>query len=101
MHETTLIPSGLTMRGDGTNRSATVVVRGNLDRATAPHLQAGLDRLQGLGCRRVVVDLGAVPFVDAAGLAALFHAAKDARRHGNDVILRHASWPLWRMLAIM
>jgi len=100
MHETTATPSGLAITADGDTRDATVVACGNLDRGTAGQLEACLGRLRLLGCRRLVLDLGAVPCVDSAGLAVLLHAAKGARRHGDEVVLRRANRHLLRLLEI-
>ena len=100
MHETTATPSGLAITANGSTRYATVVACGNLDRGTAPQLEACLGRLRPLGCSRLVLDLGAVACVDAAGLAVLLHAAKGARRHGEEVILRRGNRRLLLLLEI-
>jgi anti-anti-sigma factor len=73
---------------------------GAIDAAVAPQLEAGFDRLGVLGCRRLVLDLAGVPFVDAAGWTALSHAAKHARREGDEVVLRHANYRLHRLLEL-
>jgi anti-anti-sigma factor len=100
MPDASVPPSGLAITATGSTRYVTVVVSGHLDRATAPRLEACLERLRALGCSRLVLDLAGVPFVDSAGLGVLFHAAKGARHRGGAVTLRHASRHLLRLLDI-
>jgi anti-anti-sigma factor len=48
--------------------SVTVRPRGELDLATAGHVEAVLEELRESGFDRIVLDLGALRFVDSAGL---------------------------------
>ena len=41
------------------------------------------------GCRRFVLDLGAVMFLDSAGLGELIACRKRTLRHGGDICLLH------------
>ena len=65
-----------------------VRVKGELDAATAPTLQARLadtvERAEG----RIVIDLTEVPFVDSSGLGALVAVRKRALDGGTPVVLR-------------
>ena len=70
---------------------ATVVARGQLDRGTAPHLDACLRQLLATGCHRIVIDVSAVHLLRASGVEVLFHAAKRSQRDGTEVILRTPS----------
>jgi RNA polymerase sigma-B factor len=57
----------------------TVAVRGEVDRDTADRLRMGLRHaVSTAGLDRLVLDLAAVPLVDAAGVAVLIDAASAA-----------------------
>ena len=79
---------------------AVVAVRGGLDIATAPTLRASLIGVRARGCREVVVDLGAVPYVDASGFDVLVGAVRAIRSEGGDVVLRDPSPHVLRVLEI-
>jgi anti-anti-sigma factor len=93
-------PLDLAITANRRAQCATVVIGGNVDQATAPDLETSLGRLRALGCRRLTLDVRAVAFVDSTGLAVLFHAAKAARHHGDEVILRGANHRLLQLLDI-
>ena len=63
-----------------------VVLRGDLDLATAPELRECLVKVIDEGAR-VVVDLEAVGFLDSAGLGILVGGLKRARTHGGELEL--------------
>lgn len=69
-----------------------IVLRGELDLASAPGLAAHLD-----GCtqQRVVVDCSELGFVDSSGLAVLLRAAA-----AHDVVLWHPSELVVRVLEV-
>lgn len=67
-------------------RRAVVEVTGEVDRDTAGRLRDGLLNAVRLPVREVLADLSGVPFVDAAGIAAVLVALEAAR--GADVRLR-------------
>jgi anti-anti-sigma factor len=60
---------------------------GELDLATAPVLRAELDALRDAGCRRVVLDLSSLDFMDAAGLRCLVDFDAHARQNGCTLAL--------------
>ena len=66
-------------------RDSRVVVSGDLDLATAPQLMSAVESLAATGARRVVVDLGAVSFIDSSGISALLRADQTLR--GADGVL--------------
>jgi len=66
-------------------RDSRVVVSGDLDLATAPQLMSAVESLAASGARRVVVDLGAVSFIDSSGISALLRADRTLR--GADGVL--------------
>jgi anti-sigma B factor antagonist len=66
---------------------ATVALDGRLDANNAQTLKESLEQLIDGGTTYLVVDLGGVPFIDSAGLAALVSALKATRRVGGNVLL--------------
>jgi anti-anti-sigma factor len=72
----------LTVVADCGEGAWTVHVRGVLDAATAPLLDARLAVLIRLGTLDLVVDLAGVRALDDAGLTALRHAARGATEAG-------------------
>ena len=64
-----------------------VGVAGGLDLASAPELRHCLTALAGMGARDVVLDLGAVTFMDSAGLAVLVHGLRRLRQQGGELSL--------------
>jgi len=66
---------------------ATVALDGRLDASNAQTLKESLEQLIDGGTTHLVVDLGQVPFIDSAGLAALVSALKATRRVGGNVLL--------------
>ena len=65
-----------------------VRVKGELDAATAPTLQAKVADTVDEGWERIVIDLREVPFVDSSGLGALVSVRKRALERGSEVVLR-------------
>jgi anti-anti-sigma factor len=62
-------------------------VRGDLDIATAPALREGLVAALGPGTAPLIVDLSAVSFCDAAGLAVLIGIRRRAAARGIVMLL--------------
>jgi RNA polymerase sigma-B factor len=85
-------------RSDGV---LTVAVRGEVDRDTADRLRVGLRQAVSTAAPdRVVVDLAAVPLVDAAGVAVLLDAASAAAIAEVSLTLRGAQPYVSRILAV-
>lgn len=64
-----------------------VAARGDLDLASAPRLEAALDRATRIGLANVIADLGAVTFVDSASLGTLLACAQKLRMNGGELVL--------------
>lgn len=69
------------------SQCAVVRLGGELDVAAAPLLCAELDALVASGSSRLILDLDAVEFLDAAGLGALVHVRGTAMEHAGWVRL--------------
>ena len=66
---------------------ARVRLVGELDFAAAPGLKAELDALRETRCRRVVLDLRSLRFMDSAGLHCILELDAQAREDGRTVAL--------------
>ena len=73
-------------------------LHGDLDAATVTAFREVVSAMAGEP--RLVVDLGAVPFIDSAGLGALVAAVRRARSRGGDMALCVRPGPVGRVLAL-
>lgn len=69
------------------NAPTLVSLDGRLDLSTAPLVRQRLTELIAAGHPRIVVDLGAVAFIDSTGLGTLVSGFKAARLAGGDLRL--------------
>jgi anti-anti-sigma factor len=88
-------PIGIDVRIEG-GRLTLVTLDGDLDCVSADALSAALERLGGRG-EWVLLDAGAVGFVDSAGLRALVAARQ---RFGARLVVIHASPQLRHLVRI-
>ena len=79
---------------DSAHGAVTLILSGELDIATSPILAMHLDQVP-TAAGRIVVDMGAVTFMDSSGLGTLIRAAKRV-----PVEIRNASDSLRRVFAI-
>lgn len=101
MSEHEAVPSfGTTVDRDGTE--ATVVAYGEIDLASSPDLRGELQGLLDDGVRRIVLDLGAVTFVDSSGLGVLVGVLKRINEGGDDgsLEIRGLNGPVRRVFEI-
>jgi anti-anti-sigma factor len=90
----TMIAPGLTLEIRATGGATTVELRGELDNAAASALRNLLIGMLEPGSGGVVIDLSAVTFCDASGLAVLVGSERRARRSGTFLHLAAASVPV-------
>lgn len=62
----------------------TVVAFGEVDLDSAPRLGAAVEQAYAAPCRRVVIDLRGVDYLDSSGVHCLLDAAASARRAGRE-----------------
>lgn len=75
-------------------------VRGEVDLHTAPIMEEHLQQLVSDGAREIVVDLGEVTLLDAAGLGALVRTVSRLRRCDGGMQVRSPSRSVQKTLAI-
>ena len=68
-------------------REAAVVPIGELDLSCADELEREVRDLGAAGCRRIVLDLRQLRFIDSTGLRILLSLRNDAARDGHDLKL--------------
>jgi anti-sigma B factor antagonist len=68
-------------------QQALLTLAGDMNAVTAPALKAQLKELAAQSRTRVVVDMGAVGFIDSSGLAALVSGLKAVRSVGGSLKL--------------
>jgi anti-sigma B factor antagonist len=81
--------------------SATVVLDGEIDIATAPAIRCFLMAAISGGDVRLAVDLSGVTFIDAAGVGVLVAAANRARDAGGGLSLLAPSRQVRRLLGVL
>ena len=79
---------------------ALVNVDGDIDVVSACPLRARLDALMDDGCRRIILDVTHVGFLDSAGVATILSAARRIRSLGGLLSLTNASHAVYRSLAV-
>jgi anti-sigma B factor antagonist len=83
-------------------REVTVLVlHGELDIVTVADVRTLLDEAGATGCRRLVIDLSDVPFVDVLCLSAILAAVDRVREQGGEAAVVGASKPVRRMCALL
>lgn len=80
--------------------AARVVLRGELDLATAPQLESILDALAAEPVPAVLVDLRELRFMDSTGLRLLIQADARARRDSRALTIIRAPGRIARLFAL-
>lgn len=75
-------------------------VIGELDLTAAPGLRSRVGRAVAEGCSLIVLDLGAVSFIDCAGVASLLGCRDDVEAAGARFTLQAMSARVHRLLAL-
>ncbi len=80
--------------------TVTLVVEGEIDLASAPALEHELVRATRWSAQRIVLDFGAVDFIDSTGLQVLLRAHRRADRAGHVLVLKDLSAAARRLLSL-
>ncbi|MFJ1967735.1 STAS domain-containing protein [Streptomyces sp. NPDC087903] len=93
--------SALTIsRRQSADSTAVLILAGEIDHTTAPHLGEALQDLR-VAVPRQVLDLTAVTFLDSSGIDVLIHAHRNAAEGGGFVRLAAAGPAVLRPLQIV
>lgn len=60
---------------------------GEIDLSCSPTLRSHITSVQASRPRKLIIDLGGVPYMDSSGVATLVEAMQTARRHGGKLVL--------------
>jgi anti-anti-sigma factor len=77
-----------------------VVVSGEIDALTAPHLEAFVTGRSLAGCTVLELDLAGVRSIASAGLSALLGLRRWCQQRGIDLRLRGAQPSVWRVFEL-
>ncbi|QXC60876.1 STAS domain-containing protein [Aquihabitans sp. G128] len=80
--------------------TATFDLGGELDVQNSDRLRALVQAALAMRCTEVVLDCERVRFMDSSALAAVVVAAKETRQRGGRTVVRNASDPIRKLLAI-
>jgi len=78
----------------------TFVLSGDLDPHTSPYLQERIDATLEEGATTAVLDVGAVSFVDSAGLRVIADTHRRLMNAGGGLVLRNPSKGLEKLLSV-
>ena len=81
--------------------TVSIRVAGEVDALSAPVLRQAVDAACAAGCRRVVVDLRGVTFLNVPGLRALAHARAVAAERGTVLTLATSPGHVSRLLQLV
>jgi anti-sigma B factor antagonist len=87
----------LTMTTGGRGERRSISLRGELDVASAPILEATVEEMCDEGSKDIVIDLAGVEFIDSSGLNAILRAKSMCEEHGCDYSLNPAQRPAQRV----
>lgn len=81
-------PGRLSISSAVQSGTASIALRGELDLASAPQLEALLQSIETDSPQRVVVDLGELAFIDSTGLRLLLQASARSGERDCEFVLR-------------
>lgn len=79
---------------------AEIELRGELDLASAPALEAELSNVERGDPRRIVIDLAGLGFIDSTGLRLLLQTQARASEQSRKLLLRPGGPAVQRVLAV-
>lgn len=91
---------GLQVLVERTDHVANVVLRGELDLATAPLLERHLEAARADGASTIVIDLDLLTFMDSSGPKLFLQAAKEAEDLGGRLVLADCGATIRKVFAL-
>jgi anti-sigma B factor antagonist len=92
--------SPLELEAESAASRVVVLVSGEIDALTAPHLEAFVAGRSLAGCTVLELDLAGVPSIASAGLSALLGLRRWCQQRGIDLRLRGAQASVWRVFEL-
>ncbi|MBV8219866.1 MAG: STAS domain-containing protein [Solirubrobacterales bacterium] len=96
-----LLPDGFEVTSEREGSQMVIRVVGEIDLATAPHLQRHIDAAQADDVSSVVLDIDGVTFIDSTGVRLVITAQSHARAARQDFALRRVPSHIRRLLALI
>ncbi|HTZ85632.1 MAG TPA: STAS domain-containing protein [Solirubrobacteraceae bacterium] len=93
-------PVGLRVREISQGGTCALILSGELDLATRPLLDAALQRLERRPIDTLILDLGALAFMDSTGLHAVLVAKAICARRGCEFLMVPGSTQVQRLFAL-
>lgn len=84
-----LTPDHLTIASRIEADEVTLSICGEIDLVSAPALERVLRDAESSRPGRIVLDLGALEFIDSSGIHLLIHARERADAYGHQLVLTH------------
>jgi anti-sigma B factor antagonist len=78
---------GIEVQTKTTDDATIVQPQGEIDLSRAPSLRSQLTAIQAKRPRKLIIDLGSVPYMDSSGVATLVEAMQNARKSGSKLVL--------------
>jgi anti-sigma B factor antagonist len=79
--------------------TATLRLVGELDLGTSELADAAIARTR--GCRRLIIDLRGLAFVDSTGIQSLLRAQMTAREEGTEMVVIRGPRPVARLFGLL
>jgi anti-sigma B factor antagonist len=95
-----LPPTGLDIQEAEYGGQHMLLLRGELDIATVPSLEAAVSRLCRDGTSAITLDLSRLAFIDSTGLAAIVFASKICEKNGFEFSLVQGSSSVRRLFEL-
>jgi anti-sigma B factor antagonist len=93
-------PPPLALEAESAASRVIVLVSGEIDALTAPHLEAFVAGRSLAGCTVLELDLAGVRSIASAGLSALLGLRRWCQQRGIDLRLRGAQASVWRVFEL-
>ena len=93
-----IAPQQLTITRRTKADEVTLILRGELDLASAPALERELNDIEASQPRLIVLDLGALEFIGSTGIHLLVEADRRAQTRAHHFVLRHVPTHARRLL---